>query len=175
MSRYEEDDDIRTALLNMYGLGRQMTPRPKKEMTPRELLEQQLAGYDDDKEPTPEGLYYVNPDEVQERLNLNDRLQRFIQNPKLSLRNILSIVYPNGKESWMRDEDKWGNYRIPLRPADNTETYGRHSMYIHGSDELGSEGCIDLGNNMDQLAPYIKNSRQPVSVRVKYKSDDFER
>jgi len=75
----------------------------------------------------------------------------------------------------MRDEDKWGNYRIPLRPADNTETYGRHSMYIHGSDELGSEGCIDLGNNMDQLAPYIKNSRQPVSVRVKYKSDDFER
>lgn len=46
MSRYEEDDDIRTALLNMYGLGRQMTPRPKKEMTTRELLEQQLAGYD---------------------------------------------------------------------------------------------------------------------------------
>ena len=45
MSRYEEDDDIRTALLNMYGLGRQMTPRPKKEMTTRELLEQQLAGY----------------------------------------------------------------------------------------------------------------------------------
>ena len=38
MSRYEEDDDIRTALLNMYGLGRQMTPRPKKEMTTRELL-----------------------------------------------------------------------------------------------------------------------------------------
>ena len=225
MSRYEEDDDIRTALLNMYRLGRQMTPRPKKEMTTRELLEQQLAGYVDDMEPrtpmpdpelefdgnelyvkrnnvrqaswpamagqpgyqnrastsvsdhgpTPEGLYYVNPDEVQERLNLNDRLQRFIQNPKLSLRNILSIVYPNGKESWMRDEDKWGNYRIPLRPADNTETYGRHSMYIHGSDELGSEGCTDLGNNMDQLAPYIKNSRQPVSVRVKYKSDDFER
>lgn len=51
MSRYEEDDDIRTALLNMYGLGRQMTPRPKKEMTTRELLEQQLAGYDDDMEP----------------------------------------------------------------------------------------------------------------------------
>ena len=51
MSRYEEDDDIRTALLNMYGLGRQMTPRPKKEMTTRELLERQLAGYDDDMEP----------------------------------------------------------------------------------------------------------------------------
>ena len=51
MSRYEEHDDIRTALLNMYGLGRQMTPRPKKEMTTRELLEQQLAGYDDDMEP----------------------------------------------------------------------------------------------------------------------------
>lgn len=227
MSRYEEDDDIRTALLNMYGLSRQMTPRPKKEMTTRELLEQQLAGYDDDMEPrtpmpdpelefdgnelyikrnnvrqaswpamagqpgyqnrastsvsdhgpTPEGLYYVNPDEVQERLPWEDRLKTILFEKKIPVKDIPAYLFKKGTYQWMRDKKypSWGNYRVPLEPDSNTETYGRHSMYIHGGDELGSAGCIDLGKNMDQLAPYIKNSRHPVNVRVKYKSDDFER
>lgn len=227
MSRYEEDDDIRTALLNMYGLGRQMTPRPKKEMTTRELLEQQLAGYDDDMEPrtpmpdpelefdgnelyvkrndvrqaswpamagqpgyqnrastsvsdhgpTPEGLYYVNPDEVQERKGIIEDTLNILSQIKASKSpfDLDTLKKIGQKNYWKYLTDSWGNYRVPLNAAPNTETYGRHSMYIHGGDELGSAGCIDLGKNMDQLAPYIKNSRQPVNVRVKYKSDDFER
>ena len=128
-----------------------------------------------DRGPTPEGLYYADPKKLQERLDFHDRFQQYLENPKPSARKILGIFFPNGEDGWMRKEGSWGNYRVPLEPAEDTETFGRHSMYIHGGDELGSAGCIDLGPNMDRLAPYIRSSRQPVRVRVKYKADDFER
>ncbi len=125
--------------------------------------------------PTPEGTYSVDPDELQKTLLWPERLQQFMNNPISSWRDITYPFYPTGKDSWLREPEKWGSHRVPLEPDQDTNTYGRHSMYIHGSDELGSNGCIDVGPNMEHLVPYIKSSRSPVKVRVRYKDEDFER
>lgn len=123
-----------------------------------------------DRGPTPEGLYYADPKKLQERKGFfKDSLNVLSQLTQKPVKQVIKNNY------WKYAPDAWGNYRVPLEPAEDTETFGRHSMYIHGGDELGSAGCIDLGPNMDRLAPYIRSSRQPVRVRVKYKADDFER
>lgn len=127
--------------------------------------------------PTPEGLYYADPKKLQERKSRLSRLKEAILDTDMPLADKAAYVFEKGTYRWQDEKKKpsWGNYRVPLEPAEDTETFGRHSMYIHGGDELGSAGCIDLGPNMDRLAPYIRSSRQPVRVRVKYKADDFER
>lgn len=127
--------------------------------------------------PTPEGVYYVDPKNLQERkgtiadiLNAVSQIGNIeLSNTKEGLRNILKNY------RWKDKPESWGNYRVPLEADDGTDTHGRHSMYIHGGDELGSAGCIDVGPNMDRLAPYIKSSRSPVKVRVRYKDENFER
>lgn len=130
-----------------------------------------------DRGPTPEGLYYADPKKLQERKSRLSRLKEAILDTDMPLADKAAYVFEKGTYRWQDEKKKpsWGNYRVPLEPAEDTETFGRHSMYIHGGDELGSAGCIDLGPNMDRLAPYIRSSRQPVRVRVKYKADDFER
>ena len=127
--------------------------------------------------PTPEGLYYVDPNKLQERKSRLSRLKEAIFDNDMSLADKAAYVLEKGTYRWQDDKKRpsWGDYRVPLELADNTETYGRSNMYIHGGEELGSAGCIDLGSNMDRLVPYIKNSRQPVRVRVRYKSDNFEK
>ena len=45
-------------------------------------------------------------------------------------------------------ERSWGKYRFPLIPAKTTDTFGRGSMYLHGTsdpDKHRSAGCISLG------------------------------
>lgn len=127
--------------------------------------------------PTPEGLYYVDPKNLQERLAWHERALNAISDDNVPIQDVPSYLFKRGKYKWMRDKKSpaWGNYRVPLEADDGTDTHGRHSMYIHGGDELGSAGCIDVGPNMDRLAPYIKSSRSPVKVRVRYKDENFER
>ncbi len=50
MSRYDEDNAPYPLLPNIYGLQPYNVPSPKKEMTTREFLEQQLADYNDEME-----------------------------------------------------------------------------------------------------------------------------
>ena len=48
----------------------------------------------------------------------------------------------------------WGEFRIPLVPAKETNTYGRTNMYLHGTDDPGkkrSGGCISLGLSIDEF------------------------
>ena len=127
--------------------------------------------------PTPEGVYYVDPQNLQERIPWNDRVLKAISDDNIPIKDIPAYLFKKGTYKWMRDEKlpAWGNYRVPLEADDGTDTRGRHSMYIHGGDELGSAGCIDVGPNMDRLAPYIKNNRSSVKVLVRYKDEDFER
>ena len=127
--------------------------------------------------PTPEGTYSVDPDELQERLSFVEKIQNILHHPEMPWAEKYALLRNKGKYHWMKEKKKnaWGNYRIPLEADDDTNTYGRHNMYIHGGNELGSGGCIDTGPNMDHLVPYIKSSRSPVKVRVRYKDEDFER
>lgn len=138
-----------------------------------------LSGYQNrastsipNKGPTPEGSYIINPKKLQSN---NGFLWDFLKDTagKITGKNDLSFKNIYNKNFWKIYSSGWGNYRIPLEPTDNTKTFGRNQMYIHGGNELGSAGCIDLGPNMDKFAPYIKSAKKPIKVRVKYKNENF--
>jgi hypothetical protein len=78
-----------------------------------------------------------------------------------------SIPYSGGTPNGVyivRDKDKaqqpkekqiaWGQYRIPLIPANETNTFGRTNMYLHGTTDPNkhrSGGCISLGLAIDEF------------------------
>lgn len=50
----------------------------------------------------------------------------------------------------------WGEFRISIHPYPTTKTYERGGFFIHGGDEPGSAGCIDLTSNIER---FIQNLR----------------
>lgn len=69
--------------------------------------------------------------------------------------------------SWKNKPAAWGNSRIKLEPAEDTDTKGRTDMYAHGGKELGSAGCIDLADGMEDF--YKDFSRyDDLIMNVKY-------
>ncbi len=75
--------------------------------------------------------------------------------------NGVYMLYHNMLEE-PEDKAAWGGYRIPLIPAMETNTYGRGSMYLHGTSDPSkkrSGGCISLGISIDEFVntPYFKN------------------
>lgn len=70
----------------------------------------------------------------------------------------------------MRDlTGDWGDYRVPLHPNDGANTFGRDGFFMHGGDDPGSAGCIDVGpNDTNILGPNspIGNHNGPVTVTV---------
>lgn len=97
--------------------------------------------------PIPAGSYWINPDEL----------------------------WQNAWYKFTASSSAWGNYRITLHPYPTTETYGRGGFFIHGGDELGSAGCIDLATSMDA---FVKNLHSElgktrichIQVTVRYRS-----
>lgn len=62
----------------------------------------------------------------------------------------------------MTNERFWGKYRLPLIPAEETDTFGRANMYLHGTsdpDKRRSGGCISLGVEIDDFveSDWFKN------------------
>jgi hypothetical protein len=56
-----------------------------------------------------------------------------------------------------------------LHKADNTETKGRSGFFIHGGENLGSAGCIDVTSGDIKLEKYLQNRKQNiVYIYVKY-------
>jgi hypothetical protein len=74
----------------------------------------------------------------------------------------------SGTGIWKRNPIAWGNSRIPIQPLSNTNTLGRHSMYIHGGDILGSAGCIDLTGRNDDFYDDYKRYDGDLYLEVKY-------
>lgn len=67
------------------------------------------------------------------------------------------------------DQKSWGKYRIPLRPAKETDTHGRTGMYFHGTtvaDKRQSAGCISLGTGIDAFIDdfYLGKNRDMVII-----------
>ena len=64
----------------------------------------------------------------------------------------------------------WGKYRMLLLPEQKTNTYGRTSMYLHGThdpDKRRSGGCISLGINIDSFVDdFYKNKNRDMIVIV---------
>ncbi len=83
--------------------------------------------------PIPEGKFWIQPDQLASK--------------------------PSSWEFWRGDwpEAGWGNYRITIHPYAGTLTYGRGGMFIHGGQNWGSSGCIDLTYGIDSFAARIKS------------------
>lgn len=64
----------------------------------------------------------------------------------------------------------WGDARAPLTPKPGTNTHGRGGFMLHGGDDVGSAGCIDVGGNDLLIMDLIKNwsGGRPMTVVVSY-------
>jgi hypothetical protein len=61
----------------------------------------------------------------------------------------------------------WGEYRVPLHPDEGTNTYGRKNFFLHGGEEPGTLGCIDIGNADKRLFPALMKLKKPITLEVK--------
>ena len=48
---------------------------------------------------------------------------------------------------WNGGIKSYGEYRVPIRPASGTNTFGRDAFFGHGGARFGSLGCIDFASN----------------------------
>ena len=70
--------------------------------------------------------------------------------------------------SWPGGERGWGKHRVWLEPSKEVDTYGRGGFSIHGGEEPGSEGCIDLTSEMPAFADWFKKNGKDLIIKVKY-------
>ena len=76
---------------------------------------------------------------------------------------------PWNDNPWYENPAAWGKSRIPIQPLPTTNTFGRHSMYVHGGNVPGSAGCIDLTYANDDFYNDFKNYNGTLPLKVKYK------
>ena len=119
---------------------------------------QNVAG----KGPLPEGTYWVKQNNLQhwDDLPWYNKLASSVSGGRISDKKF--GAWPGGTKSW-------GKHRIWLEPDANTNTYGRNGLAIHGGDEFGSEGCIDLEKGIDDFAQNFKEYGYPMKQIVAYK------
>lgn len=118
------------------------------------------SGYQDkkyqeteDKGPIPEGAWIASQGEYQ-------------QMPERSMLEQLWNEVGRGK--WPGGESSWGKHRIWLTPAEGTKTYGRKGFSIHGGDEPGSAGCIDLTSQIGEFVQTFRQYGKDARLTVKY-------
>lgn len=74
-----------------------------------------------------------------------------------------------GVGTWPGGQPSWGNSRIALEASTTTNTYGRGGFYVHGGWTAGSNGCIDLTENMADFTQWLKKHGQDLIVKVSYR------
>ena len=67
----------------------------------------------------------------------------------------------------------WGDYRVTIHILPGTNTHGRGGFFIHGGDQAGSAGCIDLtlsmNNFINDLKKYLEDAPNcHIPLTVKY-------
>lgn len=95
-----------------------------------------------DKGPTPPGKYYVDPKEI----------------------SIPSTARFIGR--WLRYGADWGWGRVPMHPAEETDTKGRDGFFIHGGYFDGSAGCQDIGSYDDEFFEHLQQSEGLIPVWI---------
>ncbi|WP_083681116.1 DUF2778 domain-containing protein [Archangium sp. Cb G35] len=106
-----------------------------------------------DKGPIPEGEWLVSQGEYQ-------------QMPERSLLD--KLINELGRGGWPGGESSWGKHRIWLKPKSGTKTYGRSGFSIHGGDNPGSAGCIDLVGQMPNFVKMFRAYGKDMDLTVKY-------
>jgi len=112
--------------------------------------------------PIPEGKWYVKQINHQkfDDLSWEDQIISYVGGLTKH------INYPLGK--WPGGNISWGNDRIWLEPDKKTNTQGRTNLSIHGGADLGSKGCIDLAEGMDNFISYFESHGEDIELIVKY-------
>ena len=100
-----------------------------------------------DKGPLPEGIYVIRQINAQHR-------------DKYSAKGKIT-GWPGGYASW-------GDHRVWLEPAKETNTFGRDKFSIHGSVAFGSAGCIDLRTEISDFIKWFEQNKKDVILHVKY-------
>jgi RHS repeat-associated protein len=69
-----------------------------------------------------------------------------------------------------RGTGPWGDRFARLKPGKATNTHGRSNFNIHGGDEPGSAGCIDIGCNDKDFFDDVRKDAggKPVRITVDY-------
>lgn len=106
-----------------------------------------------DKGPLPEGTYVARQSKLQFYKDIDwlDRQKSHIW-----------------RGSWPGGTDSWGDSRVWLEPAENTNLLGRKKFSVHGGKDLGSLGCIDLTSQMDDFTKWFTGNNKDVIIYVKY-------
>ena len=102
---------------------------------------------------------------IYERQRNNPRGNIRRKTTKLTRNN--NIRVNNG--TWPGGQPSWGKSRIALEASTSTNTYGRGGFYVHGGWTAGSNGCIDLTENMADFTQWLKKHGQDLIVKVSYR------
>lgn len=106
----------------------------------------------------PEGNYEIGA--VQENINPPTDAPAIKQNLAKYISSALVSKFNENRSSW-------GNFRMPISPLNKSNRTG---LFLHGGSAPGSNGCIDLLDNMDSLVSLLesKNFNAPLPLKVKY-------
>lgn len=105
------------------------------------------------KGPLPEGVYEVRQSEYQ---HIPDR----------GIFDMLAAEV--GRTAWPGGESSWGKHRVWLHPKDGTQTFGRDGFSIHGGDDPGSAGCIDMTSSLSDFISKFLAHGKDLDLHVKY-------
>ncbi|GIF96882.1 L,D-transpeptidase [Catellatospora citrea] len=62
----------------------------------------------------------------------------------------------------------WGEWRVPLTPATDTDTHDRDGFFLHGGRYPGSAGCIDVGEHISDVQRLLNRAEGPIEMAVNY-------
>ena len=112
--------------------------------------------------PIPEGTWNIRQKNLQnfDDLSLPDQAISYVG----GITKYVKI--PLGK--WPGGTFSWGNYRIPLEAREQTNTMGRTNLFLHGGRTLGSSGCIDIANGMDEFTKDYQEYGADMLLNVHY-------
>jgi len=77
------------------------------------------------------------------------------------------------KPGW-GSEESWGNVRTEIKPKSGTEVHDRDGMYMHGGEEPGSAGCVDMTGDNNDFHDWLAEQDGPVDMTVDYSKGDFD-
>jgi hypothetical protein len=89
----------------------------------------------------------------------------------------LFAVDPSRIETWPEPDVDWGLHRVPLEPYASTVTRMkdclkviRTGMYIHGGDEKGTHGCIEVNDDAEEQDFFsrLQSYGKKIELEVRY-------
>ncbi len=113
------------------------------------------------KGPLPEGSYRVKQSEIQDIDDFNATIGYLGSLVKQKVGN-----FPGGRKSW-------GNTRVWLEPFSSNNLYGRERFSIHGGEEMGSLGCIDLEKNDTPFFNLLRKYGKDIILNVHYDKEEL--